>query len=245
MCTIIAIANFKGGVAKTTSTINIGASMSRQGKRVLLIDLDPQYNLTQSLGIYEEQKYHIYGALKEEYPLKPICISENLDIIASSLDLIKAEVELSHKFKREEILNRLLEPLKASYDYILMDCPPSLGVLTINAFVASDHIYVPIESEFLALKGYTVLSEAISWVGLEIDKVFITKYDQRKVLNRNVVESVGEALGDKMFKSIIRQNVTLAEAPAEGLDVFRYNDKSNGAKDYAALTTEILSTLEN
>ncbi len=239
MSFVISIANFKGGVSKTTSSVNIGACLANKRKKVLLIDLDPQYNLTQSLGVTETSK-PIYGALKEEFSLEPIKVYKNLDIIPSSLDLIKAEIELSAKFKREEILNKLLEPIKDNYDFILIDCPPSLGVLTINAFVASDFIYVPIEAEFLALKGYTILTEAISWVGLEIDKVFITKYDSRKILNRNVLESLKENLGSKVFKTVIRQNVSLAEAPTQGLDIFRYNKNSNGAKDYESLTKEII-----
>lgn len=239
MSTIISIANFKGGVSKTTSSVNIGACLANKRKKVLLIDLDPQYNLTQSLGVTEVNQ-PIYGALKGEYSLEPITIYKNLDIIPSSLDLIKAEIELSAKFKREEILSKLLEPIKDNYDFIIIDCPPSLGVLTINAFVCSDFIYVPIEAEFLALKGYTILTEAISWVGLEIDKIFITKYDKRKILNRNVLESLKENLGSKVFKTVIRQNVSLAEAPTQGVDIFRYNKNSNGAKDYEALTKEII-----
>ena len=239
MSVVISIANFKGGVSKTTSTINIGACLANKRKKVLLIDLDPQYNLTQSLGVTEVHK-PIYGALSGEYSLDPVSIYKNLDLIQSSLDLIKAEIELSAKFKREEILSKLLDPIKENYDFILIDCPPSLGVLTINAFVASNFIYVPIEAEYLALKGYSILTEALSWVGLTVDKVFITKYDNRKILNRNVLQSLKENLGNGVFKTVIRQNVALAEAPANGLDIFRYDKKSNGAIDYEALAKEIL-----
>ncbi|WP_052600037.1 ParA family protein [Aureispira sp. CCB-QB1] len=240
MTTIISIANFKGGVGKTTSTINIGAGLAKKKKKVLLIDLDPQFNLSQSLGINEAEK-PIYGALRGQYPLEPINVTKNLDVVPSSLDLIKAQIELSHEFKRESILTKLLEPIKERYDFILLDCPPSLGLLTINAFVASDKIFVPIESEFLALKGYTILGEAISQVGLEIDKVFITRYDSRKILNRNVHDSVKDALKEKAFKTVIRSNVTLAEAPSNGIDIYRYSPKSNGAKDYGALVKEVIA----
>jgi chromosome partitioning protein len=236
----ISIANFKGGVGKTTSTINIGAGLQLAGKKVLLIDLDPQFNLTQSLGVTDVER-PVYGALRGEYPLSPIKIMDGLDLIPSSLELIKAEIELAAEFKREDILNRLLAKLTPHYDYILLDCPPSLGLLTINAFVASDDIYVPVEAEFLALKGYAVLSEAIGRIGLTIDKVFVTKYDGRKILNRNVLDTIQNSLGDDAFKTYIRENVALAEAPTQGLDIFRYAPKSIGADDYKALCKEIMS----
>ena len=237
---IISIANFKGGVGKTTSTVNIGAGLSMEGKRILLIDLDPQFNLTQSLGLLDADK-PIYGALRGEYALEPIAITEGLFIIPSSLDLIKAEIELSGEFKREEILSRLIAPLTHQYDYIFIDCPPSLGLLTINAFIASDEIYVPIEAEFLALKGYAILSEAIGRIGLSIDRVFITKFDGRKVLNRNVLDTIRHSLSDIAFKTVIRENIALAEAPTQGLDIFRYAPKSVGADDYRQLIKEILN----
>lgn len=235
----ISIANFKGGVGKTTSTINIGAALQNSGKRVLLLDLDPQYNLTQSLGVTEVER-PVYGSLRGEYPLSPLVIMDGLDLIPSSLELIKAEIELAAEFKREDILNRLLAPLTPQYDYILLDCPPSLGLLTINAFVASDDIYVPVEAEFLALKGYAVLSEAIGRIGLTIDKVFVTKYDGRKILNRNVLDTIQNSLGEAAFKTTIRENVALAEAPTQGLDIFRYAPRSIGADDYKALAKEIM-----
>ena len=210
-----------------------------EGKRILLIDLDPQFNLTQSLGLLDADK-PIYGALRGEYALEPVAITEGLFIIPSSLDLIKAEIELSGEFKREEILSRLIAPLTHEYDYILIDCPPSLGLLTINAFIASDEIYVPIEAEFLALKGYAILSEAIGRIGLSIDHVFITKFDGRKVLNRNVLDAIRHSLSDIAFKTVIRENIALAEAPTQGLDIFRYAPKSVGAEDYRQLIKEIL-----
>jgi chromosome partitioning protein len=236
---IISIANFKGGVGKTTSTVNIGVGLSMEGKKVLLIDLDPQFNLTQSLGLFETEK-PIYGALRGDYPLEPINVTPSLSIVPSSLDLIKSEIELSGEFKREEILSRLIKPLAKEYDFILIDCPPSLGLLTINAFLASDEIYVPIEAEFLALKGYAILSEAIGRIGLSIDHVFITKFDGRKVLNRNVLDTIRHSLGDVAFKTVIRENIALAEAPTQGLDIFRYAPKSIGADDYRQLIQEIL-----
>lgn len=242
MTKVISIANFKGGVGKTTSTINIGAGLYQSGKKVLLIDLDPQFNLTQSLGFMDTER-PVYGSLKGEYPLTPLSITEGWDIISSSLDLIKAEIELSAEFKREEILSRLIEPLKTAYDFILIDCPPSLGLLSINAFVASDEIYVPIEAEFLALKGYAILNEAIGRIGLGIDRVFITKFDGRKILNRNVLDTIRQSLGEVAFTTFIRENIALAEAPTQGLDIFRYAPKSIGADDYKNLCKEILTAV--
>ena len=169
-----------------------------------------------------------------------VVITENLHLIPSSLDLIKAELELSSQFKREFILSKVIEPYKAKYDYIIIDCPPALGLLTINSFIASDYIFIPIEAEFLALKGYTILNEAIGKVGLQIDKVFITKYDKRKILNKNVSESIRTNLQDKVFKTVIRDNIALAEAPAKGQSIFEYNPESTGAEDYLSLCKEII-----
>jgi len=239
MSKVITLANFKGGVGKTTSAINIGAGLSNRGKRTLLIDLDPQFNLTQSLGIVEPERT-IYESITGKTDLQPIQVTNKLDIIASSLDLIKAEIELSSEFKREFILSKLLEPIKANYDFIIIDCPPALGLLTLNSFVASDLIFIPIEAEYLALKGYSILREAIAKVGLEIDKVFITKFDSRKILNRNVAESIKESLNGKVFKTVIRDNIALAEAPAQGVDIFRYDKNSSGAQDYLNLCKEII-----
>jgi len=237
---IITIANFKGGVGKTTSAINIGSGLSRRHKKVLLVDMDPQYNLTQSLGITDPQQT-IYQALINKAQIKPIEKTKGLDVLPSSLELIRAEIELSGEIKREYILSNIIAPFKPIYDFIIIDCPPSLGLLTLNSFFASDYIYIPIEAEYLALKGYTILNEAINKIGLEIDKVFLTKYDSRKILNRNVTESIKENLGHKAFKTVIRDNISLAEAPAKGVDIFTYNDKCNGAQDYFYLTKEVIS----
>lgn len=242
MTKIIAIANFKGGVGKTTSVLNIGAAMARAGKRTLLIDLDPQANLTNSLDVtVKDSDTTIYKILRKIDKPRALQVADCLFIIPSSLELNKAELELSSEFKREEILAKLLKPYQNAYDYVLLDFPPSLRLLTINAFVAADYILVPIEAEYLALKGYAILNEAISAVGLDIDRVFITKYDSRKILNRDVKESIESALQDKLFKTLIRDNIALAEAPAQGLDIFRYNPKSYGAEDYEALCREILA----
>jgi len=239
MTKVITLANFKGGVGKTTSAINIGAGLSSKGKKTLLVDLDPQFNLTQSLGIVELERT-VYEALTGKRELLPVEVDNKLHVIPSSLDLIKAEIELSGEFKREFILSKLIEPIKANYDFIIIDCPPALGLLTLNSFVASDLIFIPIEAEYLALKGYSILREAIVKVGLQIDRVFITKFDGRKVLNRNVADSIRETLDGKVFKTVIRDNIALAEAPAKGVDIFRYDKNSTGAQDYLNLVKEIL-----
>jgi len=241
---IIAISNHKGGVGKTTSTLNIGAALQRMGKKVLLIDLDPQANLTQSLGLMDHTPT-IYEALRGEAQLDPIEVLPGLDVITSTLDLSGAEVELSSEPGREYILKELLEPLRNSYSYILIDSPPSLGLLTINAFTAAQEVYIPLQAHYLALQGMNKLQEIVERVGKRLNKglriggVFVTQYDQRKVLNRNVAETIREHFPAETFRTAIRDNVALAEAPTQGVDVFRYAPKSTGAADYQALAKEI------
>jgi len=245
MSKVISISNHKGGVGKTTSAINIGAGLNLLKKKVLLIDLDPQANLTQSLGLINEP-INIYGALRGEYKLQPIEILKGLDIIPSTLDLSGAEIELSSEPGREYILKELIEPLRASYDFIIIDSPPSLGLLTINSFTASDEILIPLQAQYLALQGLAKLVEVVDKIkgrlnkGLKVGGVFITQYDSRKVLNRDVVDTIQAHFKDEVFKTKIRDNIALAEAPAQGLDIFRYSSKSYGAEDYLALSKEVL-----
>ena len=245
MSKVISISNHKGGVGKTTSAINIGAGLNRLGKKILLIDLDPQANLSQSLGVIEPERT-IYGAIRGEYKLQSIEILKGLDLIPSTLDLSGAEVEMSGEAGREYILKELIEPLRASYDYILIDSPPSLGLLTINAFTASDSILIPLQAQYLALQGLTKLIEVVDKIKRRLNKelrvggVFITQYDGRKVLNRDVVATIEAHFKDEVFKTRVRDNIALAEAPAQGLDIFRYSPKSYGAEDYLSLSKEIL-----
>ena len=245
MSKVISISNHKGGVGKTTSAINIGAGLQSLGKKILLIDLDPQANLSQSLGLIDQKK-NIYGALRGEYKLQPINVAPGLDVIPSTLDLSGAEIELSSEPGREYILKELIEPLRASYDFIIIDSPPSLGLLTINSFTASDEILIPLQAQFLALQGLAKLVEVIDKIkgrlnkGLIVGGVFITQYDSRKVLNRDVVETIQAHFKDQVFKTKVRDNIALAEAPAQGLDIFRYSSKSYGAEDYLALSKEVL-----
>ena len=245
MSKVISISNHKGGVGKTTSAINIGAGLNKLGKKILLIDLDPQANLSQSLGLIDQER-NIYGALRGEYKLQHIEIVKGLDIIPSTLDLSGAEVEMSGEAGREYILKELIEPLRASYDFIIIDSPPSLGLLTINAFTASDSILIPLQAQYLALQGLTKLIEVVDKIKRRLNKelrvggVFITQYDSRKVLNRDVVATIEAHFKDEVFKTRVRDNIALAEAPAQGLDIFRYNLKSYGAEDYLSLSKEIL-----
>jgi chromosome partitioning protein len=245
MSKVIAVTNHKGGVGKTTSTINIGAGLAKLGKRVLLIDLDPQANLSQSLGI-KDPTATIYGAIRGEHPLQPVNVLKRLDVVPSTLDLSGAEIELSSETGREYILRELLEPVKGSYDYVIIDSPPSLGLLTVNALTSADEILIPLQAQYLALQGLSKLLEIVDKIqkrlnkGLRIGGVFITQYDSRKILNRNVVETIESHFKETVFKTRIRDNVALAEAPTQGQDIFRYNPTSYGALDYLALCKEIV-----
>ena len=246
MVKVIAISNHKGGVGKTTSTLNIGAGIALKEKRVLLIDLDPQSNLTQCIGLSDIDK-SIYGALRGDYDLPIIQISKYLHVVPAVLDLASIEVELASKIAREVILKKLVDKVKGGYDYIFIDCPPSLGLITVNAFAAADEVYIPLQAQFLALHGLDKLTDIIKLVkenlnpNLSIGGVFITQYDNRKILNRDIADSVVNHFSGKIFKTLIRDNVALAEAPIQGKDIFSYDSKSNGAKDYESLISEILN----
>jgi len=242
---IISLLNHKGGVGKTTSAINIGAGLVELGQKVLLIDLDPQANLTLSLGI-PRQKVSIYESIRGESELVPYTAKEGMDVITSSLDLSGAEMELINEAGREYILQELFQPVLEEYDYIIIDCPPSLGLLTLNALTTSDYVMIPLQTEFLALQGLTKIKQVIDKVRFRLNKklqiggVIATMYDARKVLNRDVVATIQKYFGEKVFKTLIRDNVTLAEAPAQRKDIFAYSKSSNGAKDYLALCKEIM-----
>ena len=250
MSKVICISNHKGGVGKTTSTINIGFGLNMLGKKVLLIDLDPQANLSQSLGLMDQGKniYQYLRGVTESYkdPIEPIQIVIGLDVIPSTLDLSGAEVEMSGEAGREYILREFIEPLRASYDYILIDSPPSLGLLTINGLTASDMVFIPLQAQYLALQGLTKLLEVVDKIKKRLNKelrvggIIITQYDSRKVLNRNVAATIKDHFKEDVFTTRIRDNIALAEAPAQGVDIFRYNPKSYGAEDYLSLCREII-----
>ncbi|OWY21710.1 ParA family protein [Sphingobacteriales bacterium UPWRP_1] len=247
MAKVISFSNHKGGVGKTTSTVSVGVALAKKlGKKVLLLDLDPQANLSQSLRV-PPTEYTTYGALIGRYGLVPVNIEGSLFVVPSTLDLSGAEVELSSETGREFILRELIDPISSNYDFILIDTPPSLGLLTINAFAASDSVFIPLQAEYLALQGLAKLTEIIARIQKRLNKklqlggVFITQYDHRKLLNREVAETIEAHLGSKVLKTRIRDNVALAEAPSVHRDIFDYNPASNGAKDYFNLAKEILA----
>jgi chromosome partitioning protein len=245
MAIVISLLNHKGGVGKTTSAINIGAGLVELGKKVLLIDLDPQANLTLSLGMPRHPQ-SIYEAIRGEAPLVPYPAKERLDVVISTLDLSGAEMELINEAGREYLLRELIEPVRSEYDFVIIDCPPSLALLTLNALAASDLVYIPLQTQFLAMQGLAKIKQVIDKVRLRLNKnlriggVVATMYDSRKVLNRDVVETIEKYFDDLVFKTKIRDNVALAEAPAQRKDIFAYNSSSPGAEDYLNLCKEIL-----
>ena len=242
---IIAISNHKGGVGKTTSTVNIGAGLALTGHKVLLIDMDPQSNMTQSYGI-SNAEVSVYEVLKGEAEARTMEAFPNLDILPSSLDLSGAEMELINEAGREYLLKDAIAGIKDKYDYILIDCPPSLGLLTINALTAATEVYIPLQAHYLAIKGLTKIIDVIGKVkkrlnkDVEITGVFVTQFDKRKVLHRDVVETIYTYFQEKLFNSRIRDNIALAEAPSQGMDIFHYDNTCKGAEDYKNLVEEIM-----
>lgn len=246
MAKIIAISNHKGGCGKTTSTINIGAALAQMGQRTLLVDLDPQANLTISLGVDPEgQQHNTYTALCMNDTPQPIQIAKGLELIPSTTDLVGAELELVNKAGREQVLGWMLSAVQNPYKYIILDCPPSLGLLTLNAMTAADAVYIPLQAQYLAMQGLAKLQQVIAQIGQQLNRrlqlggVFITQYDSRKVLHRNVKELAEQTLGAAVCKTTIRDNIALAEAPTAGQTIYQYAPKSNGAADYMALAKEI------
>ncbi len=248
MTKTIAILNHKGGVGKTTTTLNLAAALQLKKKRVLVIDMDGQANLTESCGLSIEEDQTVYGAMRGEYPLPLVNLENGLTVVPSCLDLSAAESELINEPGREMILRGLVARMldNHKFDYVLIDCPPSLGLLTLNALTAADSLIIPVQAQYLAMRGMAKIMNVIEIVkerlnpGLTIGGVVITQFDKRKTLNKNVSELINESFCDKVFKTVIRDNVTLAEAPIKGKNIFEYNKNSNGAKDYMALALEVL-----
>jgi chromosome partitioning protein len=244
----ISIMNHKGGTGKTTSSINIGAGLAKKGFKVLLLDIDSQANLTEGLG-KGDPELSVYDSIRENKKLPILNVSENLDLVPSSIDLLGAEMEIVSKIGREQILHKLLKPIRSEYDYIIIDCPPSVGLLTVNAMVASDTILLPLQGEYFAYKGVDRLLCIVKEVRdnlndkLEIGGVFITQINPNRILTKTIVEKLTEDLQDKVFDTKIRINVALAEAQLQGQSIFDYAPDSNGAKDYELLVDEILSKL--
>jgi chromosome partitioning protein len=246
---VITIANWKGGVGKSSSAASIGAALAMKGRRVLVIDLDAQQNLSFMMGHNDDPDVSIYDALVKNAPLPIVKIKENLDLVPASVELARAEIDLATKIAREGILKSLLEDCIGKYNYILLDCPPLLGIVTTNALVASDKLYMPLTAEALPVKGLTMLDDVVSEVKkrinhkLELGGVFFTRFNNRK-LNREVVSMIEQRYGDKVFKTKIRENIAIAEMSLTGESIFEYAPKSNGAVDYMALTEEIIAREE-
>ena len=249
MTRIIAFANHKGGVGKTTSVASIGSILAARGKRTLLIDLDAQANLTASF-LTEEPERTIYNALKGERALPVIQIRENLSMVASTLDMAGVELDLSSRISREYILRKLLKPVAGQYDYILLDCPPSLGLVTINALVAANELFIPLTAEALPSRGLAKLTNILQMVrenlneDITLSGVIITRWESTN-LSKMVEAQLRENFGDTIYQTKIRKNVAIAEAPLYAKDVVTYAPDSNGAKDYTALTEEIVSQENN
>ncbi|MDD6232074.1 MAG: AAA family ATPase [Frisingicoccus sp.] len=251
---IIAIANQKGGVGKTTTAINLSASLTESGKKVLTIDMDPQGNTTSGLGIDKNQiENTVYEMILEELPTEECIqpsIMEGLDVIASNINLSGAEVELISLENKEFLLKDKVEKLKSEYDYIIIDCPPSLNLLTINAMTTADTVLVPIQCEYYALEGLTQLMKTIDLIKerlnpkLEIEGVVFTMFDGRTNLSLQVVENVKENLDRNIYKTIIPRNVRLAEAPSYGMPINMYDKRSTGAEAYRLLAEEVINYSE-
>ncbi|EQA3611684.1 ParA family protein [Enterococcus hirae] len=254
MAQIISVANQKGGVGKTTTTVNLGACLASLGKRVLLVDMDAQGNATSGVGIRKpDVTQDIYDILVNELPIAEATLvteHENLSIVPATLQLAGAEIELTSMMARESRLKGSLAEVNDQYDYILIDCPPSLGHLTINSFTASDSILIPVQCEYYALEGLSQLLNTVRLVQkhfnpeLEIEGVLLTMYDARTNLGNEVVEEVRKYFREKVYETIIPRNIRLSEAPSHGMPIIDYDPRSRGAEVYQALAKEVVNREE-
>jgi len=253
MAKIIGVANQKGGVGKTTTAVNLAAALGVLEKKILLIDADPQANATSGLGI-DEAAYSTYNLLEHSVEAEK-CIrrtaSPNVDIVPSHIDLVAAEIELVDRENREYMLKLALEPVRPLYDYIIIDCAPSLGLITVNALTASDSVIIPIQCEYFALEGLGKLLNTIKNVqkihnqDLDIEGLLLTMYDSRLRLSNQVVEEVHQHFPEMVFETIISRNVRLSEAPSFGESILNYDAESKGAVQYLQLAEEVLLKNEN
>ena len=244
---VIALANQKGGVAKTTTTLNLGVAFAEQGYRVLLIDLDPQGNLTMSQGLNPDQiEQSMFDVLVHRLPIDQVIESREVDIAVSSIDLAGADMALSSQIGRERALEKALHPIRGRYDYVLIDTPPSLGLLTINAFVVADGVIVPVQTEYLSLRGLVQLENTLAMVRenlnpkVEIIGIVPTMYDKRLTHSREADEILRENFGDLVYNTRIRKTVRFAEAPVKGTSVLAYDPSGDAAGMYRDLAKEVL-----
>ena len=253
MCKIISVANQKGGVGKTTTTVNLSTIIAKKGKKVLLIDADPQGNATSGLGVDKEVELSTYDVLVNDATIEEACKTtavKNLMVCPSNISLAGAEVELVSMMSREQRLKEKIETAKEYFDYIFIDCPPSLGLITLNAFTASDSVLIPVQCEYFALEGLGQLLNTINLVKkhlnktIEIEGALLTMYDIRTNLSNQVVKEVKKYFCDKVYKTVIPRNVRLSEAPSYGMPITLYDPRSKGAKSYEKFTREFLKINE-
>jgi len=251
MAQVIAIINQKGGVGKSTTAIDLSAALGERGKRVLVVDFDPQGNATSGFGVDKDSlSKDVYDALMNNVPLHDVLTDspvDNVRVAPATIQLAGAEIELVSVMARESVLRYVLDPVRDDFDYIFVDCPPSLGLLTVNALVAADSLLIPIQCEFYALEGLSKLLESMRMVkgrlnpSLDVFGVVMTMFDVRTTLSRQVVDEVRAYFGDKVFDSIIPRNVKLSEAPSHGLPINLYAPTSKGAVAYGALADEVIA----
>ncbi len=251
---IISVANQKGGVGKTTTAINLSTILAKKGKKVLMIDADPQGNATSGVGVDKDVEISVYDLLIDNIELDEAIQKtkiKNLDICASNINLAGAEVQLVSMERREYRLKEKIDPKKNTYDYIIIDCPPSLGLITLNAFTASDSVLIPVQCEYYALEGLGQLMNTIDLVkkhlnkNLEIEGALLTMFDIRTNLSNQVVKEVKRYFEDKVYKTVIPRNVKLSEAPSYGMPITIYDARSKGAKSYEKFENKLIKANEN